>query len=65
MGIEKNPVTGNCDIAVFEVRTKDHVFRIWADGRTEGFKELAGEGPCIVTNRMPLLIMAGKENGRC
>jgi hypothetical protein len=40
----------------FEViRADGHAFRIWADGRTEGF----GEGSAIVINRIPGLIAPG------
>jgi len=36
----------------FEVRVGLRHYRIWTDGRTDGFKE--GEQPVLIVNRIPL-----------
>lgn len=40
--------------AAFEVCVGDKVFRVWADGRTEGFVE--SDKPCIVINLIPQML---------
>ena len=42
------------DKPAFELRTHDgHVYKIWENGKTEGFDTTA---PCVAFNRIPILI---------
>lgn len=49
------------DKAHFEVHCGDKVFRIWADGRTEGFEDQPE--PRVVINRIPLLLAEAIRRG--
>lgn len=40
-------------LPAFEVRSGDHVFKVYANGRTEGFAEF---GEPLVINRIPVLL---------
>lgn len=41
----------------FEVRCGDKVFKIWADGRTEGFEGAPGQ-PRLIINSIPHIVAA-------
>lgn len=38
----------------FEIRVRGKTYRIWANGRTEGFED--GDAPVLVVNNIPLVV---------
>jgi hypothetical protein len=42
------------DQPAFEVRVGDRHYRIWANGKAEGFED--GETPVLIVNRIPRVI---------
>lgn len=50
------------DRPAFEVRTADHTYRIWANGKTEGFDSSAV--PFVIINRIPILLAQAHDYAR-